>query len=186
MGNSLECEKIFRDELNGDGFSLVGSVGKENSNSSAKQAVKSPEEAAISEKQNKFKKQAVKSQDKAPIFGKKSLLSEKHVNAPAMKVSNKALTQAPVTAAEKSASRKSGLSCSQPSFGRPSNARSSVRSYSRERDNTPEFDEKDKKYWYREYKHQKGIVRRLRKDLQRSNNKFRKISKEIKVLSDMV
>ena len=68
MGNSLECEKIFRDELNGDGFSLVGSVGKENSNSSAKQAVKSPEEAAISEKQNKFKKQAVKSQDKAPIL----------------------------------------------------------------------------------------------------------------------
>ena len=103
-----------------------------------------------------------------------------------MKVPNKALTQPPVTDAEKSAGRKSGLSRSQPNFGRPSNARSRVRSSSRERDTTPEFDAKDKKYWYREYKHQKGIVRRLSKELERSNNKFRKISKEIKVLSDMV
>ena len=186
MGNSVECEKIFSDEDNGDAFCLVRSVSKENSNNCAKQAVKSPEEAPIVEKQKKFKKQAVKSQGEVPIFGKKNTLSERHVNAPAKKAPNKALTQPPVTAAEKCVSTKSGLSCSQPNFCRPSNARNRVRSSSNERDTTPEFDAKDKKYWYREYKHQKGIVRRLSKDLERSNNKLRKISKEIKVLSDMV
>ena len=123
---------------------------------------------------------------KLQFLGEKKTLSERHVNTPATKAPNQALTQPPVTAAEKSASTKSGLSCSQPNFGNPSNARSCVRPSSNERDTTPEFDAKDKKYWYREYKHQKGIVRRLSKDLERSNNKLRKISKEIKVLSDMV
>ena len=166
MGNSLESEKIFSDEDNGDAFCLVGTVCKENI--------------------SKCEKQAVKSQGEAPIFGKKNKLSERHVNAPARKAPNRALSQSPVTVADKSDSTTSRLSCSQPNCERPSNARSCVRSSSNERDTTPGFDAKDKKYWYREYKHQKGIVRRLSKDLERSNNKLRKISKEIKVLSDMV
>ena len=162
----VESEKIFKDEDKGDTFYVVGTVCKENS--------------------SKCEKQAVKSLGEAPISGRKNQLSKRHVNVLARKAPNRALSQVPVTSAKDSDSKTSRLSCSQPISERPSNDNSRVRSSSKERETTPAFDARDKMFWYREHKHQKGIVRRLSKDLERSKNKLRKISKEIKVLSDMV
>ena len=107
--------------------------------------------------------------EKVPIFAKRT-----------------ALSQPPVNATVKRDTTTSRLSCSQPNSERPSSPKREVHSSSGERESTPPFNSKNKIYWYREYKHQKGIVRRLTKDLERSNTKLRKISKTVKVLSVIV
>jgi hypothetical protein len=126
---------------------------------------------------------------KAPIFGKGKPLSQPAVNAPGKKApifgKGKALPQVPVNAADKMYTGTSQLSCSQLISERLRSPKGQGNSFSGERESTPGIDAKDKKYWYHECKHQKGKVRRLAKELGRSNAKLRKISKELKVLLDI-
>ena len=82
-------------------------------------------------------------------------------------------------------SRVNGFSTSQPL---PSDStRSFISSISLSQpDVKPAWEEKSAKQWYFEFKHQKGIVLRVTKNLERANKKLKICRKHIKIMSEML
>ena len=50
----------------------------------------------------------------------------------------------------------------------------------------PSFDSKDKLYWYREFKREKALNRKLNKRLERSTTRYEDFRKQVKVLSELL
>ena len=214
MGNSFESDKFFTGKDHEESLCLVSTVCKENRDKCQNVGAESSGDAPIFVKERPLSKRHVNEEKRAKTFGKGRALSQPPVNtaeindtktSPILEKERalsertvneekraqtfekgRVLSQPPVYTATTNDTGTSRVPSTQPNSERLGSSKIQVLSSAGQSACISEIDSKDKEHWYREYKHQKGKVRRLTKDLERSNTKLRKISSGIKVLSDMV
>ena len=162
MGNSnFECEELFSDDENNISLHAENTGSKDSSVQCDK---------------------VVDGYGKAPRFRKKSCASQ----PPSNKICEGHDSRNSFTASQPSVGspRSQSQGPSQPSPGSPK-PQSQGPPRSSQDLVIPSFDSKDKLYWYREFKREKALNRKLNKRLERSTTRYEDFCKQVKVLSEL-
>ena len=163
MGNSnFECEELFSDDENNISLHAENTGSKDSSVQCDK---------------------VVDGYGKAPRFRKKSCASQ----PPSNKICERHDSRNSFTASQPSVGspRSQSQGPSQPSPGSPK-PQSQGPPRSSQDLVIPSFDSKDKLYWYREFKREKALNRKLNKRLERSTTRYEDLCKQVKVLSELL
>ena len=163
MGNSnFECEELFSDDENNISLHAENTGSKDSSVQCDK---------------------VVDGYGKAPRFKKKSCASQ----PPSNKICEGHDSRNSFTASQPSVGspRSQSQGPSQPSPGSPK-PQSQGPPRSSQDLVIPSFDSKDKLYWYREFKREKALNRKLNKRLERSTTRYEDFCKQVKVLSELL